>query len=144
MPSEPRAFGPPYGPIGVALMALILLVSTLWVLKREYHLHEFLGHTTAQITGTNCWNHGEASYSYVVGGRRYSDHDSILECARTKVGAPVPIWFDTTDPRITTSNDPEQSLSSQTTGSIVLAIVFLLAFIWAVRGTLMYLRETRA
>jgi hypothetical protein len=78
---------------------------------------KLLGHgaeTTAKIVRLDCENHNRAFYTFSIGTSRYSTSDIIGDnCRSLRSGDDIPIYYDATDPTISSTTAPRAALLNE-------------------------------
>ena len=116
--------------IALAVSALILLAVVGWM---NYHsrqkLLEIAGDpvgTTGVISGKNCSNHGEMSYSFTVSEKKYYGSGFCpVDCGRAAIGAPLSVTYARRNPansRCDTAEQAESRPGNNYTTLIIIAV----------------------
>lgn len=125
--------------LGIAFGAFVC-VLLLSGCKRDYNLWPGLvdryKSAVGMVVKTYCHDHGRIGYEFTVDGQRYSNsvysHPIDKPCAQIRIGEPMMVYYDPTNPRISTLLPPRDAYDrylDRGNGWIALGFLILLVLL---------------
>lgn len=126
--------------IAWALLAVLLVAPIAAFMFPYLHRVERIRVNDATAVGTftgkDCANHGSRSYAFAVDGKSYHGGGSSEaggNCDAVRIGAPIIVHYDTSDPANNTGGAPTAELWNDIASMILVALFFPPVIIWRFR-----------
>jgi hypothetical protein len=114
--------------LGLYLLLLIPSAMFNWMGFAKWHQLSISGHKTiGAIVSTNCHSHGEFTFEFQVGEKRFRGVGSSgveKSCAELRAGDSVSIIYLPTDPRKNASSDSAMNLEPSMNQAVLMTLAF--------------------
>jgi len=110
--------------LAVFIVALCIFIPNPRDYEQLASRHET---SAAEVTGKACWDHHRVDYAFQVGGKSFIGFTNSLQvpCDSIKVGDHIKVFYDPTNPRVSTTMAPQAAYEHYTTQAVGMAIFTL-------------------